>query len=582
MSQSPNPTHHTPNPVFRLALAQINPTVGALDSNTAKIIEYVDRARELGAQMVAFPELAIPGYPPEDLLFKPQFIQANIDRMHSVVEASKDITVVVGFADDDGHIRNSAAIAHDGKLLGIYHKVFLPNYGVFDEERYFRAGDECPVFVLNGTPVGINICEDIWSAVGPTTVQQSIGANVVVNISASPFHAGKRLEREKMLVERAVDHGLFVAYLNTVGGQDELVFDGASVFIDPSGNVVARGSQFAEELVVADLDLQAVPDPHTPIQSSIAGIGTPSRIEVPTTAPDLQPPLTVKEPTVYEGAAEVYTALVTGTRDYVKKSGFDKVLIAISGGIDSSLVAAVAADALGPENVVGIWMPSRYSSENSMLDATALAENLGIELRTISIEEPFSTNLDILKPHFEGTDPGLAEENLQSRIRGVLIMALSNKFGWMVLTTGNKSEMAVGYATIYGDMAGGYGVIKDVPKTLVFELSRYRNTTTDIASIPQNVIAKPPSAELRQDQKDEDSLPPYDVLDPILEAYVEDDRSFSEITAMGYDERVVIQVIALVDRSEYKRRQAPPGIKITTRNFGRDRRMPIVNRYRPY
>jgi NAD+ synthase (glutamine-hydrolysing) len=582
MPQSPNATHHTPNPVFRLALAQINLTVGALDSNTARIIEYLDRARELGAQMVAFPELAIPGYPPEDLLFKPQFIQANIDRMHRVVEAAKGITVVVGFADDDGHIRNSAAIAHDGKLLGVYHKVFLPNYGVFDEERYFRAGDECPVFVLNGTPVGINICEDIWRAIGPTTVQQSVGASVVVNISASPFHAGKRLEREKMLAERAVDHGLFVAYLNTVGGQDELVFDGASVFIDPSGNVVARGSQFAEELVVADLDLQAVPEPHTPIQSSIAGIGTPSRIEVPTSAPDLLPPLKEKELTVYEGASEVYAALVTGTHDYVKKSGFDKVLVAISGGIDSSLVATVAVDALGRDNVVGIWMPSRYSSERSMVDATELADNLGFELRTISIEEPFSTNLDILKPHFEGTEPGLAEENLQSRIRGVLIMALSNKFGWMVLTTGNKSEMAVGYATIYGDMAGGYGVIKDVPKTLVFELSRYRNTTTDIAPIPWSVIEKPPSAELRPDQKDEDSLPPYDVLDPILEAYVEDDRSFAEIVAMGYDESIVKQVIALVDRSEYKRRQAPPGIKITTRNFGRDRRMPIVNRYRPF
>jgi NAD+ synthase (glutamine-hydrolysing) len=582
MPQSPNPTQHTPNPVFRLALAQINPTVGALDSNTAKIIEYVDRAREVGAQMVAFPELAIPGYPPEDLLFKPQFIQANIDRMHRVVEASKGITVVVGFADDDGHIRNSAAIAHDGKLVGVYNKVFLPNYGVFDEERYFRAGDECPVFVLNGTPVGINICEDIWRTVGPTTVQQSVGANVVVNISASPFHAGKRLEREKMLAERAVDHGLFVAYLNTVGGQDELVFDGASVFIDPSGNVVARGSQFTEELVVADLDLQAVPETHTPTQSSIARVGTPSRIAVPTTVQKLQAPLKAQEPTVHEGAAEVYAALVTGTRDYVLKSGFTKVLIAISGGIDSSLVAAVAVDALGPDNVVGIWMPSRYSSEESMLDATKLADNLGMELRTISIEEPFSTNLDILKPHFKGTEPGLAEENLQSRIRGVLIMALSNKFSWMVLTTGNKSEMAVGYATIYGDMAGGYGVIKDVPKTLVFELSRYRNTTTDIAPIPRNVIEKPPSAELRPDQKDEDSLPPYDILDPILEAYVEDDRSFSEITAMGYDESVVKQVIALVDRSEYKRRQAPPGIKITTRNFGRDRRMPIVNRYRPY
>ena len=488
----------------------------------------------------------------------------------------------MGFADDDGHVRNSAAIARDGELVGVYHKVFLPNYGVFDEERYFLAGDECPVFVLDGTSVGINVCEDIWRAVGPATVQQSAGARVVVNISASPFHAGKRLGRESMLADRAVDHGLFVAYVNMVGGQDELVFDGASVILDPSGEVVARGSQFAEELVVADLDLQAAEAPSKPSSAAFAGIGRPRLITVPGAAPGPTPPLKTPEPTVYEGAAEVYTALVTGTRDYVRKSGFAKVLIAISGGIDSSLVAAVAADALGPENVVGIWMPSRYSSEGSMLDATALAGTLGIELRTIPIEAPFSTNLESLEPHFEGTEPGLAEENLQSRIRGVLIMALSNKFGWMVLTTGNKSEMAVGYATIYGDMAGGYGVIKDVPKTLVYELSEYRNTTSDIAPIPRNVIEKPPSAELRPDQRDEDSLPPYDVLDPILEAYVEDDRSFAEIVKMGFDEGVVRQVIALVDRSEYKRRQAPPGIKVTTRNFGRDRRMPIVNRYRPY
>ena len=582
MPHTPNPTPHTPNPTFRLALAQINPTVGDLDGNTATIIEYIDRARELGAHMVAFPELAIPGYPPEDLLFKPQFIQANIDRMRQVVAASSGITVVVGFADDDGHVRNSAAIARDGELLGVYHKVFLPNYGVFDEERYFRAGDECPVYVLDGTPVGINVCEDIWRPIGPATVQQSAGARVVVNISASPFHAGKRLGRERMLADRAADHGLFVAYVNMVGGQDELVFDGASIILDPSGEVVARGPQFAEELVVADLDIQAAGAPRKRYPEAIADIGRPRLITVPGSSPDSMPLLETKEPAVYEGAAEVYTALVTGTRDYVLKSGFSKVLIAISGGIDSSLVAAVAADALGPENVVGIWMPSRYSSEGSMLDATALAENLGIELRTIPIEAPFSTNLDILGPHFEGTEPGLAEENLQSRIRGVLIMALSNKFGWMVLTTGNKSEMAVGYATIYGDMAGGYGVIKDVPKTLVYELSEYRNTITDVAPIPRSVIQKPPSAELRPDQRDEDSLPPYDVLDPILEAYVEDDRSFAEIVEMGYDEGVVKQVIALVDRSEYKRRQAPPGIKVTTRNFGRDRRMPIVNRYRPY
>ena len=582
MLQIPDPKCHTPIPAFRLALAQINPTVGDLKGNTARIIEYVDRARELGAHMVAFPELVIPGYPPEDLLFKSQFVRANIDRMWEIVAASEGITVVVGFADDDGHVRNSAAIAHDGKLIGAYHKVFLPNYGVFDEERYFWAGDECPVFVRDGTPIGVNICEDIWRPVGPATVQQSAGARVVVNISASPFHAGKRLERERMLSDRAIDHGLFVAYVNMVGGQDELVFDGASIILDPSGEIVARGSQFAEELVVADLDLEFIVEPRQYSYSSISTIGKSRRIVVPRRSLDCMPPIDAKEPMVYEGVAEVYAALVTGTRDYVLKSGFTKVLVAISGGIDSSLVAAIAADALGPDNVVGIWMPSRYSSDSSMLDATSLAQNLGIEIRTISIEAPFSTNLDTLAPHFKGTEPGIAEENLQSRIRGVLIMALSNKFGWMVLTTGNKSEMAVGYATIYGDMAGGCGVIKDVPKTLVYELSEYRNTITEIAPISRNVIEKPPSAELRPDQKDEDSLPPYDVLDPILEAYVEDDRSLSEIIAMGYEECLVRQVISLVDRSEYKRRQAPPGIKVTTRNFGRDRRMPIVNHYQSY
>lgn len=582
MLQIPDPKCHTPIPAFRLALAQINPTVGDLKGNTARIIEYVDRARELGAHMVAFPELVIPGYPPEDLLFKSQFVRANIDRMWEIVAASEGITVVVGFADDDGHVRNSAAIAHDGKLIGAYHKVFLPNYGVFDEERYFWAGDECPVFVLDGTPIGVNICEDIWRPVGPATVQQSAGARVVVNISASPFHAGKRLERERMLSDRAIDHGLFVAYVNMVGGQDELVFDGASIILDPSGEIVARGSQFAEELVVADLDLEVIVEPRQYSYSSISTIGKSRRIVVPRRSLDCMPPIDAKEPMVYEGVAEVYAALVTGTRDYVLKSGFTKVLVAISGGIDSSLVAAIAADALGPDNVVGIWMPSRYSSDSSMFDATSLAQNLGIEIRTISIEAPFSTNLDTLAPHFKGTETGIAEENLQSRIRGVLIMALSNKFGWMVLTTGNKSEMAVGYATIYGDMAGGCGVIKDVPKTLVYELSEYRNTITEIAPISRNVIEKPPSAELRPDQKDEDSLPPYDVLDPILEAYVEDDRSLSEIIAMGYEECLVRQVISLVDRSEYKRRQAPPGIKVTTRNFGRDRRMPIVNHYQSY
>jgi NAD+ synthase (glutamine-hydrolysing) len=573
---------------FRLAMAQINTTVGDLEGNTRKIIEYIDQARSVSADLVAFPELAITGYPPEDLLFKDQFVQANMAKMREVAQASRGIAVVVGFVDVDADIHNAAAVASDGEVVGVYHKMYLPNYGVFDEERYFKAGAVCPVYVINGTSVGVNVCEDIWYAVGPTAVQRDAGAELIVNINGSPFHAGKRSLREKMLATRAADNELFVAYLNLVGGQDELVFDGASTVVDPLGEVVARGSQFQEELIVADLDVEAVFRTRlrdTRARKERAGalkeVGDPMVVSVSGYSANSRSRLPQRQPVLYDEVGEVYAALVTGTRDYVRKCGFSKVVIALSGGIDSSLVATIAVDALGPDNVLGVAMPSRYSSEGSLLDAGELAKNLGIELRTISIEEAFSTFLDTLAPHFRGTEPGLTEENLQSRIRGVLIMALSNKFGWLVLTTGNKSEMAVGYATIYGDMAGGYGVIKDVPKTMVYRLAEHRNAAAD-SPIPVSVIEKPPSAELRPDQKDEDSLPSYAVLDPILKAYVEEDLSFEHIVGMGFDEEVVKHVITLVDRSEYKRRQAPPGIKITPRNFGRDRRMPIANRYRPF
>ena len=574
---------------FRLALAQINPTVGDLGGNTSKVLDYIERAKTLGADLVAFPELAIPGYPPEDLLFKPQFIQDNVARMRQVAEASKGITVVVGFVDADSDIHNAAAVAYDGRLVGVYHKMYLPNYGVFDEERYFKAGSECPVYVIGGTSVGVNVCEDIWHAIGPTVVQRTSGAEVIVNINGSPFHAGKSGFREKMLATRAADNELFVAYVNMVGGQDELVFDGASMVLDPTGEVVARGSQFEEELIVADLNVGDVfrarlrdSRPSKERTGHLDEVGTPKTVAVSEHTPKTRPPLPQHEPVCHDAAGEVYAALVMGTRDYVRKSGFSKVLVALSGGIDSSLVATVAADALGPENVAGVFMPSRYSSEGSLLDAREVAENLGIELRTISIEDPFSAHLDALAGQFKGTETGIAEENLQSRIRGNLIMALSNKFGWMVLATGNKSEMAVGYATIYGDMAGGYAVIKDVPKTMVYKLAEHRNSRSAKPLIPLSVLEKPPSAELRPDQKDEDSLPPYEVLDPILKAYVEEDLSFDEIVAMGFDEEVVKRIITLVDSKEYKRRQAPPGIKITPRNFGRDRRMPIANRYKPF
>ena len=571
---------------FRIALAQINTTVGDLDGNAAKIVDYIGHARELGADVVAFPELAVTGYPPEDLLFKRQFIDDNKARALEVAAASTEIASIFGFVDSDPDVYNAAAVANDGKVVGVYHKMHLPNYGVFDEERYFEAGGECAVFVICGVRVGVNVCEDIWQAVGPTVVQRSAGAEVIVNISASPFHSGKTLWRENMLSTRASDNELYVAYLNLVGGQDELVFDGASVVFDPLGQEVARGSQFEEDLVVADLDLDAVfrtraRDNRSRKEMSTM-VGTARVVAVSDKSQADKRPLSTRSPKRYGRIGEIYAALVTGTRDYVLKSGFSKALVALSGGVDSSLVAAIAVDALGSDNVYGFSMPSRYSSEGSILDAQELAQNLGIELMTASIEEVFSAVLDTLEPHFNGLPPDLTEENIQSRIRGVLVMAMSNKRGWLVLTTGNKSELAVGYATIYGDMAGGYAVLKDVHKTLVYELCRYRNERDGISAIPDAVLTKPPSAELRIDQTDQDSLPPYDALDPILKAYVEDDRSFEDIVEAGFDEQTVRDVIVLVDRNEYKRRQAPPGIKITPRNFGRDRRMPIANRYRPF
>lgn len=571
---------------FRIALAQINTTVGDLDGNAAKIIDYMGQARDLGADVVAFPELAVTGYPPEDLLFKRQFIDDNKVRALEVAAASTEIVSIFGFVDSDPDVYNAAAVAHDGKVVGVYHKMHLPNYGVFDEERYFEAGGECAVFVICGVRVGVNVCEDIWQAVGPTVVQRSAGAEVIVNISASPFHSGKTAWRENMLSTRASDNELYVAYLNLVGGQDELVFDGASVVFDPLGQAVARGSQFEEDLVVADLDLDAVfrtraRDNRSRKEMSTM-VGTARVVAVSDKSQADKRPLSARSPKRYDRIGEIYAALVTGTRDYVLKSGFSKALVALSGGVDSSLVAAIALDALGSDNVCGLSMPSRYSSEGSILDARELAQNLGIELMTASIEEVFSAALDTLEPHFNQLPPDLTEENIQSRIRGVLVMAMSNKRGWLVLTTGNKSELAVGYATIYGDMAGGYAVLKDVHKTLVYDLCRYRNERDGISVIPDAVLTKPPSAELRIDQTDQDSLPPYDVLDRILKAYVEDDRSFEDIVEAGFDEQTVRDVIVLVDRNEYKRRQAPPGIKITPRNFGRDRRMPIANRYRPF
>ena len=586
---------------FRLALAQINTTVGDIEGNTALIIEYLERAREFGADLVAFPELAITGYPPEDLLFKTSFLEANEEAMRRVVAAARGIAVVVGYVEagdsDTGNgtdIANAAAIGCDGQLIDSYRKMYLPNYGVFDEDRYFRRGTECPVYRINGVNVGVNICEDIWYPVGSIAVQREAGAELIVNINGSPFHAGKSDYREKMIGTRAADNGLFVAYLNMVGGQDELVFDGASLVCDMSGEVIARSPAFAEDLLVLDLDIEAVfrarlraPLSRKENPTILREIGTPKTVVVSDYRPSNRPSLeAATEDPAMGPVEEVYHALVTGTRDYIRKSGFSRALVGLSGGIDSALTATVASDALGPENVVGVTMPSRYSSEGSVSDSRELADKLGIDCWVVPIEPAHLAFTDMLEPYFEGAAANVAEENVQARIRGNVLMTISNKFGWIVLTTGNKSEMAMGYATLYGDMAGGFAVIKDVPKTLVYELCRWRNEkgfglNGAKSPIPRAIIDKPPSAELRPDQLDADTLPPYEELDPIVKAYVEEDYSYDEMVEMGHDPGAVRQVITFVDRNEYKRRQAPPGVKITPRAFGKDRRLPIVNRYRP-
>ncbi len=573
---------------LRIGMAQINTTVGDFRGNTERILEAIAEARPLGVDLLAFPELAICGYPPEDLLLKPQFIEENLRSLDQLIEHSSGLTIVVGFVDAKDDIYNAAAIIHDGKLVGVYHKVYLPNYGVFDENRYFQAGSECPVYIVAGVGVGINICEDIWYEAGPTTAQAYSGADVIVNISASPYHFGKGNFRERMLGARASDNVAIIAHNNLVGGQDELVFDGNSMVLDEKGQLVARGKQFEEDLVVADLDVEAVfrtrlHDPRwrkgMPVLEEQRWHAAKVMVsEAPSPAP--KPPLERREIQVRDLPGEVYDALVLGTRDYVLKNDFEKVVIGLSGGIDSSLVASIAVDALGRSNVVGVAMPSRYSSPGSISDADLLAQNLGIKLITIPIEKVFQGYLEVLAEAFEGTEPNVAEENLQARTRGNLLMALSNKFGWLVLTTGNKSEMATGYTTLYGDMAGGFAVIKDVPKTLVYKIARYRNRAAGSELIPSSIIDKEPSAELKPEQRDADTLPPYDLLDPILSAYVEEDKSVEQIIAMGFEAKVVEQAARLVDTSEYKRRQSPPGVKITPRAFGRDRRLPITNRFK--
>lgn len=581
---------------IRLALGQINCTVGDVAGNTRKVLDTIGQARSRGADIVLLPELALSGYPPEDLLLKPDFIAANRRALEDVARAAHDLVVIVGYpAADDYDLYNAAAVLQDGAVLGTYRKHFLPNYGVFDENRYFAAGQSSPLFDFAGDIVGVNICEDIWYPAGPPQWQALAGAELLLNLSASPYHRGKGQARERMLATRAADNVAIVAYCNLVGGQDELVFDGWSLVFDPDGNLLARGPAFEEALLLVDLNLDNVfrERLHDP-RSRKERASSATLAEIGESMPRIagrslhrrhdgaRAPLQPAIAPVPGPVEEVYQALLLGTRDYVRKNGFKRAVLGLSGGIDSALTATIAADALGPENVVAVSMPSRFSSEGSKTDAQQLAENLGIELITIPIEQPFQAFLDALNgppdAPFADTPFGVAEENLQARIRGMYLMSLSNKFGWLVLTTGNKSESAVGYATLYGDMAGGFAVIKDVFKTLVYELARWRNREGEV--IPESSITKAPSAELRPGQKDVDTLPPYAVLDPILQMYVEEDFSGEQIVAAGFDPATVERVIRMVDTNEFKRRQAPPGIKITTRAFGKDRRLPITNRYR--
>ncbi|MEW6355453.1 MAG: NAD+ synthase [Planctomycetota bacterium] len=534
--------------ILHVAQAQINPTVGDLKGNAEKIMDGISRAKAAGAHVVVFPELAICGYPPEDLLLRPRFLRHTREALQDVAQATRDIIAVVGFADEsDGKVYNAAAVIENGHVSGVYHKMELPNYGVFDEKRYFEPGVSCRVFEVCGHRIAVTICEDIWIEGG--AAERYIAMNnvrVVLNLSASPFHIDKFGQRRKILSGFAQRTGAFLCYTNIVGGQDELVFDGGSLVMGPDGNLITSAKRFEEYILVTAIESGRGPQ-----------------------AADLTE------------LDEVYKALVLGTRDYTRKNGFEKVVIGLSGGVDSSLTAAIAAEALGRDNVIGVTMPSQFTSSETLTDAERLARNLGIRLLTIPIKPIFDAYLETLQGPFEGGEPGVAGENLQARIRGNFLMALSNYFGWLVLSTGNKSEISVGYCTLYGDMAGGFAVIKDVPKALVYALARYLNSKAGREIIPKSVLDRAPTAELKPNQTDQDTLPPYEVLDPILAAYVEQDKAPDEIIAQGYDPKIVHDIVRMVDRSEYKRRQATPGVKISPKAFGRDRRLPISNRYRP-
>ncbi|MEA2702061.1 MAG: hypothetical protein QOD63_6 [Actinomycetota bacterium] len=580
-------------PRVRVAACQLNLVVGDLEGNATAILDAIDQAEIAECDLAVFPELAITGYPPEDLLLKPGFVADNRAALDRVAAGTGRCAAVVGFVDAGRDLYNAAAVCANGAVQGIYRKRLLPNYGVFDEQRYFAPSQEQGrLFVVGGVRVGVVVCEDAWSPDGPIADQSAGGAELIVNLNASPYHAGRLAERERMLATRAQDSSCSLVYVNLVGGQDELVFDGASLVLDTRGQVVARAPQFVEDVMVVDVDVKPVfrkrlldprgramapPLPEVAVSlESAASAGAAGATAGSGAYPPCAEPL--------GPAHEIYEALVLGTRDYVTKTGFTDVVVGLSGGVDSSIVATIAADALGPDHVHGVMMPSKYSSESSLTDAKELAEALGIEWREIGIEGVHESFLEMLAPSFAGREPDLTEENIQARIRGATLMALSNKFGWMVLATGNKSEMAVGFSTLYGDLAGGFAVIKDVLKTTVYELCADRNRRAVDAGrtppIPEAVLTKPPSAELRPDQRDDQSLPAYDQLDPILEAYVEGDTTVNDLEAAGFDAELVRRVVTMVDRSEYKRRQAPPGVRVTPKAFGKDRRLPITNRYR--
>jgi len=574
-------------PWVRVALCQLNTVVGDLNGNVERVLSAYRQAEAARCDIAAFPELTLTGYPPEDLLLKPGFVFDQRDALDQVAKATGTCAAVVGFVDHALDLHNAAAVCAGGAVQGVYHKRHLPNYAVFDEARYFTPGDvsdPLELFEIAGVKVGVSICEDAWTPSGPIVDQAAGGAELIVNINSSPYFAGRLERREAMLATRAADASCALVYVNQIGGQDELVFDGASMVFDAEGALVARARQFTEEVLVVDLDVRAVfrkrlldprgrvPTPPLPLVT----IGDPT--------PRLDRPRDPIAPTIAPAlgeVSEVYEALVLGTRDYIQKNGFRDVVFGLSGGIDSALVACIATEAIGPQRVHAVLMPSRYSSEGSVADAHALCQALGIDDRTIPIERAHAAFLDMLSPAFDGAaPPGLTEENLQSRIRGVLLMALSNAFGWLVLTTGNKSEVAVGYSTLYGDTAGGFAVIKDVPKTVVFRLARYVNERAGRAIVPEAILTKPPSAELRPDQTDDQSLPPYEVLDPILQDYVEDDFTIAELEAAGFDGNLVRRIARLVDLAEYKRRQSPPGVRVSAKAFGKDRRLPITNGYR--